>query len=74
MTSTSQSGAAASQDSDVVPEGGTGLSLGEDKFDQPGPGEEMEESLFNVRGRIMKFSGNSWADMGIGEFVAHCLE
>jgi len=43
------------------------LSLGEDKFDQPGPGEEMEESLFNVRGRIMKFSGNSWADMGTGQ-------
>jgi len=67
-------GAGASQDSDVAPDGGTGLSLGEDKFDQPGPGEEMEESLFNVRGRIMKFSGSSWADMGIGEFVAHCLD
>ncbi|KAG8797331.1 hypothetical protein FRC16_009013 [Serendipita sp. 398] len=61
------SGAVVSQDSDVAPEGGTGLALGEDKFDQPGPGEENEESLFNVRGKVMKFSGSAWADLGIGQ-------
>ncbi|PVF95433.1 hypothetical protein CPB86DRAFT_875730 [Serendipita vermifera] len=59
--------AGTSQESgDVAPEG-TGLALGEDKFDQPGPGEEMEESLFNVRGKVMRFSGTNWADMGIGQ-------
>lgn len=56
-----------SQESDVAPEVGTGLALGEDKFDQPGPGEENEESLFTVRGKVMRFSGSSWADLGIGQ-------
>jgi hypothetical protein len=41
--------------------------LGDDKFDQPGPGEEMEESMFTVRGKVMRFSEGIWIDMGIGE-------
>ncbi|KIM21109.1 hypothetical protein M408DRAFT_29824 [Serendipita vermifera MAFF 305830] len=61
----SSTGAGASQDSDVAPE--TGLALGEDKFDQPGPGEEMEENLYNVRGKVLKFVENKWVDLGIGQ-------
>jgi hypothetical protein len=65
----SQSG---THDGDVAPEVGTGLALGEDKFDQPGPGEENEESLFTVRGKVMKFSGSNWMDMGIGKSSLLC--